>query len=234
MAGWSGGVFTRARNWVSDHSGAINPQDTLFDQEDNNFAAGLNNCVTKDGTNKPSAAMDWNGQNLTNIASLGYTGNAVGRGVAFCKFKSADTARVSTIVPANDPDLIYAIPAAGTYAFEVLLSCIQSNGTNAAGFNWNVNYSGTITAASVLAHQGFFTGSGALSLANFPIAAAVATVQGSANSASAVVNSVLLIKGVLKCTTTGNIAFSWSQANSFAGTASTIQQGSYLTVTQLS
>src|SRR5882724_3384809 len=200
MAGWAAGVFTRARNWVTDKNGAINPQATLFDQEDDNFASGLNNCVTKDGTNKPSAAMDWNAQNLTNIASLGYTGNAVGRGVAFCKFKSADTARVSTIVPANDPDLIYAIPAAGTYAFEVLLSCIQSNATNSAGINWNVNYSGTITAASVAAHQAFFTSSGAYAFTNFPIAAAVTTVQGTVNGISAVVNSILIIKGVLKCT----------------------------------
>lgn len=60
MAGWSGGVFTRARNWAQDKLNSINPQAALFDQEDDNFATGLNNCVTKDGLNKPTAAMDWN------------------------------------------------------------------------------------------------------------------------------------------------------------------------------
>jgi hypothetical protein len=69
MAGWAAGVFTRARNWVTDKGGAINPQAALFDQEDDNFASGLNNCVTKDGLNKPSATMDWNGQRLIGLAA---------------------------------------------------------------------------------------------------------------------------------------------------------------------
>lgn len=78
MAGWAAGVFTRARNWVNDKNGAINPQAALFDQEDDNFATGLNNCVTKDGLNKPSASMDWNGQILTNVARI----TALGAGSA--------------------------------------------------------------------------------------------------------------------------------------------------------
>lgn len=72
MAGWSGGVFTRARNWATDKLNTVNPQASLFDQEDDNFATGLNNCVTKDGLNKPTATMDWNSQRLTAL------GDAVG------------------------------------------------------------------------------------------------------------------------------------------------------------
>jgi len=74
MGGWSGGVYTRFRNWVSDKANSINPQAALFDQEDDGFAAGLNNCVTKDGLNKPSSAMDWNGQNLTGVLNFANTG----------------------------------------------------------------------------------------------------------------------------------------------------------------
>jgi hypothetical protein len=74
MGGWSGGVYTRFRNWVTDKANSINPQAALFDQEDDGFAAGLNNCITKDGLNKPSAAMDWNGQNLTGVLNLANTG----------------------------------------------------------------------------------------------------------------------------------------------------------------
>lgn len=66
---WSGGVFSRVRNWVTDKANAVNPQAALFDQEDDNFAGGLNNCVTKDGLNKPSATMDWNNQRLTNLGA---------------------------------------------------------------------------------------------------------------------------------------------------------------------
>lgn len=76
MAGWAGGVFTRARNWAQDKINLINPQASLFDQEDDNFATGLNNCVTKDGTNKPSAVMDWNAQRLSNLGSPTTNGDA--------------------------------------------------------------------------------------------------------------------------------------------------------------
>lgn len=74
MGGWSGGVYTRFRNWVNDKANSINPQAALFDQEDDGFAGGLNNCVTKDGLNKPSSAMDWNGQNLSGVLNLTVTG----------------------------------------------------------------------------------------------------------------------------------------------------------------
>ena len=75
-------MFTRVRNWTQDKLNAINPQAALFDQEDDNFAAGLNNCVTKDGLNKPSAAMDWNSQNLSNVGVLTATTVTIGSGNA--------------------------------------------------------------------------------------------------------------------------------------------------------
>lgn len=74
MGGWSGGVYSRFRNWVTDKANSINPQAALFDQEDDGFAAGLNNCITKDGLNKPSSAMDWNGQSLTGVLNFANTG----------------------------------------------------------------------------------------------------------------------------------------------------------------
>lgn len=74
MGGWSGGVYTRFRNWVTDKANSINPQAALFDQEDDGFAGGLNNCITKDGLNKPSSAMDWNGQSLTGVLNFANTG----------------------------------------------------------------------------------------------------------------------------------------------------------------
>lgn len=80
MAGWSGGIFTRARNWAQDKLNSINPQASLFDQEDDNFATGLNNCVTKDGLNKPSTTMDWNSQRLTALADATGATDAVNRG----------------------------------------------------------------------------------------------------------------------------------------------------------
>lgn len=80
MGGWSGGVYSRFRNWVTDKANSVNPQASLFDQEDDGFAAGLNNCVTKDGLNKPSSAMDWNGQNLSGVLNLTVNGTLVASG----------------------------------------------------------------------------------------------------------------------------------------------------------
>ncbi len=42
----------------------------------NDLATAMSNCITRDGQGKPSAAINWNGQNLTNIATFAVTGTA--------------------------------------------------------------------------------------------------------------------------------------------------------------
>lgn len=44
---------------------------TYYNAVINDIASGLSLCITRDGQGKPTAAMNWNGQNLTNIATLG-------------------------------------------------------------------------------------------------------------------------------------------------------------------
>jgi hypothetical protein len=88
---WAGGVFTRVRNWAQDKLNAINPQAALFDQEDDNFATGLNNCVTKDGLNQPSATMDWNGQRLTDLGDATGATDAVNRQFGDARYLRATT-----------------------------------------------------------------------------------------------------------------------------------------------
>jgi hypothetical protein len=83
---WSGGIFSRVRNWAQDKLNAINPQAALFDQEDDNFATGLNNCVTKDGLNKPSATMDWNAQRLTALGDATGATDALNRQFADARY----------------------------------------------------------------------------------------------------------------------------------------------------
>lgn len=58
--GWTNGVYTRGYpSWAADAASNLPISSTKFDTEDNDFAAGLNNCLTKDGLNTPSAAMTW-------------------------------------------------------------------------------------------------------------------------------------------------------------------------------
>jgi hypothetical protein len=68
---WAAGVYTRGYpSWSNDAASNLPISATKFDTEDNDFAAGLNNCLTKDGLSIPNAPMTWglsNGQvlNLT-------------------------------------------------------------------------------------------------------------------------------------------------------------------------
>lgn len=68
---WAAGVYTRGYpSWSADAASNLPISATKFDTEDNDFAAGLNNCLTKDGLSTPNAPMTWglsNGQilNLT-------------------------------------------------------------------------------------------------------------------------------------------------------------------------
>lgn len=101
MSGWSGGIFTRARNWAQDKLNTINPQASLFDQEDDNFATGLNNCVTKDGTNKPSATMDWNSQRLTALGDATGATDAMNRQTGDVRWARLAAANIFTAPNTN-------------------------------------------------------------------------------------------------------------------------------------
>lgn len=57
---WTNGVYTRGyASWAADAASNLPISATKFDTEDNDFATGLNNCLTKDGLNPPSGGMTW-------------------------------------------------------------------------------------------------------------------------------------------------------------------------------
>lgn len=65
---WNGsGLFTRLYNWTQDAAGGIKILASKHDAETNGIVAGLNNCLTLDGQNKPTANIDWNGKKITNL-----------------------------------------------------------------------------------------------------------------------------------------------------------------------
>lgn len=133
MAGWAAGVFTRARNWVTDKNGAVNPQAALFDQEDDNFASGLNNCVTKDGLNKPSATMDWNAQILKNVGNSMFNAQRITSNQVLAA--SAATAVIynstnNNVGGAYDISTgIFTAPLAGTYIFSARADLLGATGS---------------------------------------------------------------------------------------------------------
>jgi hypothetical protein len=75
MAFNGSGVFTRLYNWANDAAASIKIRADRFDAEMDGFATGLSTCMTKDGQQLPTAAQNFNGQNLTNVGAFGSTGN---------------------------------------------------------------------------------------------------------------------------------------------------------------
>lgn len=71
---WSGGgVFSRAYSWVQDALASIDITASRMDGEFDNFATGLNDCVTKDGQNSATANLPMGNNRHTGV------GNAVAR-----------------------------------------------------------------------------------------------------------------------------------------------------------
>lgn len=62
------GNFTRLMNWVADAAASIKIRADRHDTEDDNFAAGLTNCITKDGQTQPTADIPMNGKKIVNLA----------------------------------------------------------------------------------------------------------------------------------------------------------------------
>jgi hypothetical protein len=61
------GNFNRVMNWVNDSLANIKIKSDRHDQEDDNFASGLSNVITKDGQTQPTNDIPLNGHKLTNV-----------------------------------------------------------------------------------------------------------------------------------------------------------------------
>ncbi len=79
---WSGGTYSKGNNstggWVGDEGLGIGIEATRHDTQDNDFATGINTCLTKDGQNTPTA----------NLPMGGYIHTGVGNGTARTNYTS--------------------------------------------------------------------------------------------------------------------------------------------------
>jgi hypothetical protein len=71
--GWSGGTYTKGNNstggWTGDASLGIGIEAGRHDTQDDDFANGINACLTKDGSNSPSANLPMGGYKHTGVAA---------------------------------------------------------------------------------------------------------------------------------------------------------------------
>jgi hypothetical protein len=63
------GTFTRIYNWVMDKNQNVKITASRFDNEDDNFASGLSNCITKDGQTVITQDIPFNSKKITGLAS---------------------------------------------------------------------------------------------------------------------------------------------------------------------
>jgi len=143
--------------------------------------------------------------------------------------KTADESVTSSAVQQNDDHLLYAIPAVGTYVFDLYLLALSA--ANAAG-DLQVGFSfptGTFYLTGFGADAGLASGSvqtGAWGSAPITSGAAALTYGLSTTS-----NSIHL-HGLFIATATGTVQFQWSQSVSNAS-ASTVKTGSHMLVRQV-
>ncbi|SRR5580765_939172 len=89
---WAGGVYTRGYpSWSNDAASNLPISATKFDLEDNDFATGLNNCLTKDGLNVPTGTLNWS-QTASIVAN-------------FSRASDGTIFRLSRTAGANNPTL---------------------------------------------------------------------------------------------------------------------------------
>jgi len=67
-------------NWTSDAAAGIKILASRHDTEDNSFAAGLSQCITKDGQSSPTADIGFNGKKILNLAAGVNPTDAVNKG----------------------------------------------------------------------------------------------------------------------------------------------------------
>jgi microcystin-dependent protein len=65
MAFDGSGIFLRLRSWVADATAGVKIRADFHDDEDNNFAAGLSQCIVKDGQTTITQNIPFNSHRIT-------------------------------------------------------------------------------------------------------------------------------------------------------------------------
>jgi hypothetical protein len=96
--------FSRLRNWQTDQTNGIGIRSDYHDQEDNNFATGINECINYEGLNTPIANLPMGGFKFTGLAN----GTAVSDSATFGQIQTS----VAT----------YGVDASGTDSYAITLT----------------------------------------------------------------------------------------------------------------
>lgn len=194
------GVFVRLRNWVNDAAANIRIRADYHDSEDDNFASGLSQCITKDGQTTVTANLPMATFKHTNV------GQAT-TGTEYARFDQVQGNASEYCGTSSGTNTITAtVPFSGTFNTAGQKVSFKAGGTNtgAATFNGVIIQklgaalvAGDITANDIveLEHDG--TNCQMLSPARRPVLG-IQVIQGSAIENGAIDNnrvSKFLISG---------------------------------------
>jgi hypothetical protein len=140
---WSGGTYTKSNagtgGWTGDAVAGIAIDATRHDTQDNDFATGINQCLTKDGQNQCTADLNFGGFRPSNVAG--------------------GSAAAPSYTANNDTDTGAFSPAANTYG-------IATGGVERARVDSAGNLGVGTTAPVVLVHAHNAAGTSTLKLTN--------------------------------------------------------------------
>ncbi len=74
------GKFSRLYSWLTQSNAGLNIDPATMDQDTNDIANALNNCITRDGQGGPTADIPWNGHKITGLAPAQNPGDALSLG----------------------------------------------------------------------------------------------------------------------------------------------------------
>jgi len=146
---WNAGTYTKGNNatggWVGDASLGIGIEAGRHDTQDNDFAAGINNCIAKDGQNAATADLPMGGFKHTNVANATARNNYASAGQvqdgAFVWLGT--TGGTSTAFTVTATPTITALVTGAQYTF-------KANAANGAAATLKIDG----TAATTLQRQG--------------------------------------------------------------------------------
>ncbi len=100
--GWSGGIFSRSFDWVTDKLTTPKISSTRHDTNDEELADGINACLPADGSKAMTGALNMNSHKVTNVTDGTDAGDAVNVGQLPAALASAIAALAAL---SNDIDM---------------------------------------------------------------------------------------------------------------------------------
>lgn len=207
---WSGtGIYTRGyASWTADATNGLPISATKFDTEDNDFAAGIQNCLTIDNQNKPNASLTW-------AQALALTKGS--DSTVFSIARTGGTNNPSLVWSVNDSaDAVTAALNTGNSAFTIIPSAYTfGNVTDNPSFSFlGKGLTSTVAAANTPA-LGLLSGSAQSAYQYFSVGGAVKALCGVSGATGNLIGGDAAGDFDLTTFGTGNINFSVNASASF-------------------